>query len=207
MINFLISKTLDIFVKFGYTGLFISALGVFPTEILIASLSAHEGYSIWKISLVTALGETLGSYPMFFLGFALTGKKIYKWIDNNGKILKIDRQKFDYNKDKIKKKSYYYIFLTRFVPWIRLVASMAGGFLRINFFLYSISVFTGVYLYTLVIAYFGYKVGGNLEIIHKYIGIADKWLVLIIFGYITIYLGYKNRQKIKDYIKSFKKRV
>jgi membrane protein DedA with SNARE-associated domain len=206
MINFLISKTLDIFLTLGYTGLFISALGIFPTEILIASLAAHPEYSLTNISFVTALGETLGSYPLFFIGYALTGKKVYKWIENNGKILKIDRDSFDKSRKKILKKSYIYVFLTRFVPWIRLVASMAGGFLRINFFLYSFSVFAGVFIYTYVIAYFGKRLGGNLELIQKYISIADKWLVLIIAIYLVISLGYKNRKKIAKWLISLKKK-
>jgi len=81
---------------------------------------------------------------------------------------------------------------------------MAGGFLRINFFLYSFSVFVGVYIYTLIIAYFGYKAGGNLEIIQKYISLADKWLVLIIVLYLVISLGYKNRKRIAKLLTSLK---
>lgn len=204
MIDLILTKILQFFINLGYPGLFISSLGVFPTEIVMSVL-AIKGFNLYKIALVVGIGEVLGAYPVYLLGFIFTGKKIYKWIDKNGKYLKINKENFEKNKDKLKAKSYWYVLFTRFVPWVRVVVGVAGGFLRMNIFLFSLAVFVGTYIYSFLIAYFSFKVG-TIDVIKKYLRIFDKWIVIIVIGYLVISLIVKNRKKISKWISLLKKK-
>lgn len=197
MLNLVITKLLEWFLDLRYWGLFISAMGIFPTEILIAILASMEENSIWTIALVTSLGEVVGAYPLFFLGRIFTGKNIYQWLDGKGRFLGIDSKKFERSKKKVYKKSYYYVCLSRFVPWLRVAVSLAAGFLRLKILPFSLSVFIGVYLYSLAIAYLGKIAGGDLDTIKRYIKIGDKWLIALVLGYIVVTFGWKKRKAIK----------
>jgi len=200
MFDILISKSLELLVAWQYKGLFISSLGVFPMEIVIALLATTHKANIWVISLVSATGGLVGSYLTYFLGYLFKEDNLYRWLEGNGRFLRIDRKGLEMSKRKILKRSFLYVLITRLVPWLRVVASLAAGFLRVNIFSYSIAVFVGGFIYAFLIAYLGSRVDSDLESIKNFIGLIDKWLVLITVGYIVIAIGYKKRKKIGKYI-------
>lgn len=74
-----------------------------------------------------------------------------------------------------------------------------------NIVLFSLAVFVGTYLYTFLIAYFSFKIG-TIEIIKKYLRIFDKWIVIIVVGYLIVSLIVKNRKKISKWISLLKKK-
>ena len=205
--DILISKILELLVEWKYNGLFISSMGFFPTEIVIVLLATTHKANIWLIALVSAFGGLIGSYLAYFLGYLFTEENLYKWLDGNGKFLRIDKKEIEKSKKRILKRSFLYVFITRLIPWLRIVASMAAGFIKVNIISYSIAVFSGGFLYALLIAYLGSKVDSDLESIKEYIGIIDKWLVLITVGYIFVAVGYKHRKKIGKYINKVLKKI
>ncbi|KKP81613.1 MAG: hypothetical protein UR84_C0020G0002 [candidate division WS6 bacterium GW2011_GWD1_35_594] len=205
MLDILISKLIIWFLELEYWGVFLSALGVFPTEISIALFSATSEANIFTIALVSAVGASIGSIPTYFLGYLFTEEKVYFWLEGRWKFLGIERSKVEKSKEQMRKKAFIYVFITRLVPWLRVVTSIAAGFLRVNLFIYSVGVFGGVFLYSLGIAYIGDKIGYNLEKIMRYIGLIDRWLILFTVGYFAVSIGYKNREKISKWILSFKK--
>ena len=207
MVDILISKTLELLVEWGYKGLFLSSMGFFPTEIVIVLLATTHKANIWGISFVYATGGLIGSYLAYFLGYIFTEENLYKWLEGNGKFLRVDRNGVEKSKNRILKRSFMYVFITRLIPWLRIVASIAAGFLKVNIISYSVAVFIGGFLYALLIAYLGSQVDSDLESIKEYIGIVDKWLVLITVGYISISFGYKNRKKIGKYLKRIFKKL
>ncbi|NLZ24468.1 hypothetical protein GX888_01835 [Candidatus Dojkabacteria bacterium] len=201
MLNLIITKLIEWFIALRYWGIFISAVGLFPTEIVIAILASMEENNVYLISLVTALGEVVGGLPIFLLGSLFTDKNIYKWLDGKGKFLGVNKVRFDSSKNKLDKKKYLYVFLSRFVPWVRVAATLAAGFLRVNFFKFSFALFLGVFFNSLIIAYIGKLAAGNLSTIKKYMSIGDKWIIIIVFGYLLISISWKNRKRIISFLK------
>ncbi len=207
MFDLLLSKTLEVLIDLGYPGLFIVSLGFpVPTEIVIAVQAAAKDSNIWMISLVSALGGVVGSLLTYLLGYIFTIKNPDTWLGGKAKILKIDIKEIEKSRKKVVKSGFFYIFFTRFVPWLKVVASIAAGFFRINIFVYFISVFLGTYIYSILIAYLGLKIGNNIDTLKKYINLFDKWLILIVLAYLVISIGYKNRKRISQLIKSLIKR-
>ena len=200
MFDILISKSLELLVAWQYKGLFIASLGLFPMEIVIAILATTHKANIWLISLVSATGGLVGSYLTYLLGYLFKEDNLYRWLEGNGKFLRVDRKALEMSKRKILKRSFLYVLITRLIPWLRVVASLAAGFLKVNIFTYSIAVFVGGFIYAFLIAYLGSKVDSDLESIKTFISLVDKWLVLITVGYIFIAIGYKQRKKIGKYI-------
>ena len=147
MFELLLSKLLEYLVAWRYLGLFISSLGIFPTEIVILLLSSTHEASILGISCVSALGSLVGAYLTYLLGYIFTEENLYRWVENNGKYLRIDREKVERSKQRLLKRSLLYTFVTRFIPWLKVIASIAAGFLRIDIFRYSVVVFWEASLY------------------------------------------------------------
>ncbi len=205
MIDFFITKLFEILVKFGNWGVFISAIGIFPTEIVMAILAASKEYSIWSIAFASAAGEFVGAFPTYFIGKIFSGKNINKWLNGKGKFLGINDDNFAKSSDQIIKHGHIYIFLSRFIPYLRVVSGVAAGFLGVNVFFFSASVFLGSYVYSLLIAYMGLRVGGDLETIKKYVNLFNKWILAFIILYVIIKTFIKHKKKILKFIKGLRK--
>lgn len=199
MFDILISKLLELLVDWGYKGLFLSSMGVFPTEIVIALLATTHQKSILGISLVSALGGLVGSYLTYFLGYLFTEENVYGWLEGNGKFLNIKRKEVEKSKERILEKSFLYVLITRLVPWLRVIASLAAGVIKVRFIPYSIAVFIGGFIYAFIIAFIGSQVDSDLESIKRYISLIDKWLVILFVTYILASLVYKHRGRIRKY--------
>lgn len=205
MIDFLITKIFEILIKLGNWGVFVAAVGIFPTEIIMSILAASKEYSIWSIAFASGAGEFIGAFPTYLIGKIFSGKNINKWLNGKGKFLGINDESFEKSSKQIIKHGHIYIFLSRFVPYLRVVSGVAAGFLEINVFFFSASVFLGSYVYSLLIAYLGLKVGGDLETIKKYLNLFNKWILVIIILYFVIKASIKHRDKIAKFFKRMKK--
>ncbi len=205
MIDLLITKVFEILVRYGNWGVFISAIGIFPTEIVMAILAASKEYSLWSIAFASAAGEFVGAFPTYLVGKIFSGKNINKWLNGRGKFLGINDDSFAKSTKQIVKHGHVYIFLSRFVPYLRVVSGVASGFLEINAFFFSASVFLGSYVYSLLIAYMGLSVGGDLESIKKYVHLFNKWILVAIILYFVIKISIKYRKKIFKYLKTLRK--
>lgn len=204
MFDLLLSKTLEFFISLGYPGLFVVALGFpLPTEIIIAVLATAQNSNIWIISLVSSMGGVIGGLLTYLLGYLFTVKNPDRWFGGKSKLLKLNPETIQKSREKILKKGFFYAFFTRAIPWLRVPASLAAGFFRMNFVIYTLAIFLGGYVYSFVIAYLGSKMGK--EII-SYLKIFDKWILVIFFAYLGISTGYKNRDKIAHWIISLKKK-
>ena len=200
MLDFLLTKTLALLVNLKFLGLFIVSLG-FPVPIeMVMAVLATKGISIWQIALVSGLGSILGYQFPYFFGYIFTIKNPDTWLGGKAKFLKIDREKMEKSRKSIVKKSFFYIVITRFLPWLRVATSMGAGFFRVNIFVHSLAVFIGMFTYSLVIAYVGKQIGGDIGAIVRYIQISDKWLILVVIGFLVIYTGFRMRKSIAKLI-------
>lgn len=204
MIDFLLTKTVEILVDMGYWGVFLSALGLFPTEVVITLFSASEGSSMWLIAVVASLGAVISGIPTYFLGYLFTEDVLYKWLNGKGSFLKIDTNKIDETKKKVRKHSFVYIFITRSIPWLRVVATIAAGYVKMGIFQFCIAVFGGMFLYTILLSIIGAEAGHNWGVIKEYIGVVDRLVVAISVVSLLTFVLYKGKRKIVSRIRSRK---
>jgi membrane protein DedA with SNARE-associated domain len=196
MIDFLLTKTVEILVDMGYWGVFLSALGLFPTEVVITLFSATEESSMWLIALVASIGSVVGGIPTYFLGYLFTEDVLYKWLNGKGSFLRIDTKSIEKSKKKIRKHSFIYIFLTRLIPWLRVVASIAAGYVKTGILQFSVAVFLGMFLYTILLSVIGAQAGHNWDEIQKYLNTIDKGVIALIIASTLTYFLYKSKKKV-----------
>lgn len=183
------------FQTLGYWGVFISGLGVFPIEITLAMMGANNPNSLIRISLVASIAEAVGVLPTYYVGYYFRNKDLLKFLNGKGKFLHISEKSYNTGYKNFKKTGSIYIFLSRFVPWIRAAAALIAGYVKFSPILLSLIVFPATFIYSYAFAYVGAEIGDNWDQIKRVIDTFNNaTLALIIIGGI-VYL-YVNRKKI-----------
>lgn len=197
MINLLLGRIINVLADLGYLGVFLSSMGILPTEVVITVFSATPQANIWMIALISSLGASIGGLPAYFLGYIFNEDVLYGWLNGKGKFLRINTDNIEKGKVNAAKNSFVYVYLTRLVPWLRIVASIAAGYIRVNVFQYTLAVFLGTFTYAIILSYIGSRAGNNWEVISSFIGNIEKG-VIIILGLITAFyllFTWKKRRK------------
>ncbi len=202
MIDILLTKIVEWLVSLGYMGVFLSSLGLFPTEIVIALFSSSNEANIWLISLVASVGAVIGSIPIYLLGSLFTKDTLYSWLNGKGKFLGIDTQEIDRRQQKLRKGAFIYILLTRLIPWLRVVTTIAAGYIRAGFFRNILATFIGMYIYTLFISSIGIHAGDNWELIKQYLHITDQGTIALGIAILFSFFLYKGKRKIMTEVRT-----
>ena len=191
------------FTNLGYWGVFLACLGIFPAEIVIAMAGAIMPQNILEIAIVAGLGELAGAYFTYLVGYYFSNKDFLKFLTKGkGKVLGVNEKSYNEGYESVKRKGVFYILITRFVPWLRVVATLIAGYIKLNIPLFSLAVFGGTVVYGYVFAYIGAEVGFNWGQIKKIIDTFNNTSLGIIFIIILLYL-YLNREKLFDFNNGF----
>jgi membrane protein DedA with SNARE-associated domain len=195
MISYWIKEIAHLLGDLGYWGVFISSLGLFPKEIVMAVVGAINPDSLLKIAFVGGLGASIGTVLTYHVGYYFRNKDILKFLNGKGKFLHISEEKYNKGEKFLKKGGAPFIFFSRFLPWVRVVTVLASGYLKYNFFTVLIAVFLGTSTYAYIFAYIGSKVGFNWDEIKKIIDVFNNSILgLTVIGILLVV--YFNRKRI-----------
>jgi membrane protein DedA with SNARE-associated domain len=188
MVEHIINLIILILDKLGYFGTFIgmffeSACIPIPSEVILpfgGYLSFTGRLNLPLVILFGTLGGTVGSIFAYEIG-AIGGRPLVekyaeKLFLNKEKIAKSDTV-FNKYGDKI-------IFLSRLLPIIRTFISLPAGIAKMNFTKFVIYTFVGSAIWSAFLAYLGYKMGQNWEIIRSYYHYADITVAVLIVLFI-----------------------
>jgi membrane protein DedA with SNARE-associated domain len=178
----------------GYWGVFIACFGVFPAEVVISALAALWPDKLVQISLVAALGESFGAIPPYLIGLYFHKKDILGFIERRGKLMNVSKTSYQNGYNSITKNGALYLFFARFVPWVRVAASLIAGYVKYSYIIFTITVFIPTFIYAYAFAYTGSKVGFNWHQIKKIMDTFNNGMLILIGLSIVIYV-YTNRKK------------
>ncbi len=138
----------DVLLNYGYFGLFIAsflASTIFPfgSEGILVLL-VYKKFNIPTLVLVASAGNYFGACTSYYIG--LKGRGIVE------RYLRIDSKDIE-KAEKYFSKYGMYILLFTWLPFIGDAFTVAGGLMRLRFWLFSVLVFTGKFLRYLAVAY------------------------------------------------------
>lgn len=157
-----------------------------PSELVLP----FAGYWAWKENnllfaifaiLVGAIGNTLGSLPLYYLGYL--GRN---YIKKYGKYFFISEKKLKNVEKWFNKNSLLTIFFTRFIPGIRSLASIPAGTFKTNLKEYFILTFLGFFVWNSLLVSLGYYFGEYWEISLNYASQVEIF-ALLIFALIILF--------------------
>lgn len=188
----------------GYPGIFIlmaleSALIPIPSEVIMpfsGFLVSQGQFSLLGIVIAGALGNLVGSWGAYALGYWAHDKIIRKLVKKYGKFILLTEDEYDSAVKLFSKNGQLFVAISRMLPAVRTVISLPAGVARLNFIKFSLFTFIGCLIWSLILAYIGVKLGENWEMIRPYFRKFDIIIVattIILFGAYIYYKLHKNK--------------
>ena len=203
MLSQIINFIVETVGQLGYLGIFImmfleSSFFPFPSEVVMipAGYLAYKGeMNMYLVILFGILGSLAGALFNYYLALKLGRKFLMRY----GKYILISEDTILKMEDFFNKHGHVSTFFGRLIPVVRQYISLPAGLSRMNLFVFSVFTSLGAGIWVVILAFLGYYLGGNEELIKEYLHqIIIALLVLIVF---FSYLYYKftkrkNRRKI-----------
>lgn len=185
--------------EFGYLGIFImafleSTFVPIPSEVTMipAGYLIHEGkMNFWLVFVGATAGAVGGAVANYFIAYYYGRRFLYAF----GKYMFFDHAKME------KLDKYFALhgeistFTGRLIPGLRHVISFPAGLAHMD--LKKFSIYTGVggglWMVTLILV--GYLIGGNPELVHKYMPYVTGVVVFSVIVMIGLYVRSNRRKK------------
>ena len=160
-----------------------SAAIPFPSELIMPLagwlLIQAKGGSQWLVLLAGfygALGNLLGSWVAYWISLKGGRPLLLKW----GKYVLITRDEIDRAEVWFGKYGEWAVFFSRLLPVVRTFISVPAGLARMNIWKFSLYTFTGSFPWSLGLAYGGYLMGENWEVLRSAMRPFDIPIVMLI---------------------------
>ena len=189
---------ISIIIYLSYFGIFIlmfcESFNIpIPSEVVMTYsgyLSSKGVFNIYFVIIVGTLGNILGSYLSYLLGFY----KGYDFLEKYGKYVLLTHTDIKKAHNWILKYGDITIFISRILPIVRTFISFPAGALKMNLKKFMIFTTIGSLIWTTLLALLGLYFGSNWIVISKYINsFSLPILILIIIGIIVyVYIHIKK---------------
>lgn len=183
----------------GYLGLLFlmfieNVFPPIPSELILPMggyLAKTGEMSFPLVILMGGLGATLGSLPLYYIGYAFGEKRVRNFCKNHGFWLGVDEHDFDKAKQWFSRHQGKSIFLCRMVPGVRSLIAVPAGVNRMELPKYLLYTFLGSSLWSLFLVTAGYFLGASFKRVDEFLGPFSK----IIVGAIVLYFVYRAFSK------------
>jgi len=156
----------------GYPGLFIlmameSMVFPLPSELVMpfAGYLIATGHLSWVgVIVASSLGSLCGSLISYYIGKHGGERTVRKF----GKYLLLDVADLEKTEGWFRKSGSKTIFISRFVPVVRHLISIPAGIGKMDLKKFSIYTVLGATIWNTFLAYLGYWLGSNWQLVRQY---------------------------------------
>ena len=151
-----------------------------PSELIMplaGFLAARERVSFWGAVIAGTAGSLLGATAWYVVGRRMGERGVRRWVDAHGRWLGLHGRDIDRAQQWFRRRGGRAVLIGRLIPGVRTFISVPAGFSDmpvLPFLLYSL---VGSALWTLALAWAGRLLGGQYELVSKWIGPVS-WVVL-----------------------------
>lgn len=178
-----------------------SALIPLPSEIIMpfsGYLASTGRFNLLAVSLAGALGNLLGSWVAYGIGFCSHERLVRKFVRRWGKWLLINEEELDSTEQWLHKYKDLVVMGSRVLPGVRTVVSLPCGIAKLPILRFSILTFAGSFVWSYFLAWVGYILGQNWQALGPFFHKADALIIsLAILG-----LGWYIYHKFKLFPKN-----
>lgn len=184
--------------KLGYPGILIlmameSSIIPVPSELVMppAGYLAHRGeMNLWLAVLCGTVGSLIGSYINYFVSQIVGRPLIIKY----GKYIGMSQRRLEKVEKYFEDHGEISVFVCRLLPVMRHLISIPAGLARMNLARFAAYTALGAGLWMIVLAYIGFFIGENQELINQYAHEALLWVSLFCALLVTAYVWWQRRK-------------
>ena len=199
MLEFLSGFIIHLIQSLGYFGIFFlmlleSMLIPIPSEITMpfaGYLITTGSMSFVPVVLVGALGNLVGSWIGYAIGYFLEETIILTLIRKYGKFILISTNEYNHSLKWFNKFGDKITFFTRIIPAVRTFISLPAGLAKMNFWKFSIYTFLGSLIWSAVLTYIGVYLGNKWDSIGVYFHKFDLILAVLLVLTVLFYINHK----------------
>ena len=198
--------------RFGYAGIIIlmgleSSFVPFPSEVVIppagylSSTAGGEQMILWLVIAAGIAGSVIGALFNYALAYFF-GRKVLVVIGLGLRKIPLIGRFIGFNEDKVikwegffKKHGEISTFIGRLIPGIRQYISFPAGLARMNLLKFTAYTGLGAGIWVVILAYIGYFVGKNEELIKENSHLASLFLLLLVIIVVACYIFFHRRAK------------
>ena len=186
----------------GYVGILLlmameSSLFPVPSELVVppAGYLASQGQmNIWLVIFFSTLGSLIGALFNYAIAYYL-GRP---WILRYGKYFLIPPEKFARVESFFLKHGEISTFTGRLIIVVRHLISLPAGLSKMDLKRFTIFTLVGSFIWVSILAYIGYIVGNNMDLVKSYYKQAAIGLVVIMSIVLAVYIAWqKTRVRIE----------
>lgn len=199
MIELLSGFIIHLIQSSGYFGVFIlmtleSALIPIPSEVTMpfaGFLVSTGGFSLVPVILVGALGNLVGSWIGYAIGYFLEETIILTLIKKYGKFILVTEHEYNHSLKWFNKFGDKIAFFSRMLPAVRTFISLPAGLAEMNFWKFSVYTFFGSLIWSAVLTYVGVYLGSKWNTLGVYFHQFDLVLAVVLVLTILFYVNHK----------------
>jgi membrane protein DedA with SNARE-associated domain len=199
----------DLIVHFGYPGLFIvmflgnigtpvgtevvmPTAGALAAQGMLPAIGSLPGWIV--VALVGTIGEICGATTLYEVGYHGGLPFVHRY----GKYLGFKERELGHVQRFFAKFGHWAVFLARFVPFVRGVASLPAGLSRMSLPLFLVSTAVGSAIFCFGLSYLGQVAGNHLDAITAVLHKAALLIVVVIVVLIVAAVFVIRSRKKKD---------
>ncbi|MEA2101928.1 MAG: DedA family protein [Thermodesulfobacteriota bacterium] len=195
----IVSWLVETIARFGYAGIvglmFLeSSFFPFPSEVVIPPagyLASRGDMDLYMVIIMGIMGSLMGALFNYFIALFIGRPLLTKYgryiFLSEHRLAKMDAFFFTHGEISI--------FTTRMVPGIRQYISFPAGLARMSLVKFSIYTAMGAAIWVGILAWIGFTVGNNMDMVRQYSRHATLTLVCGIGVIVCLYIWRYRRQK------------
>jgi len=185
----------------GYPGIFLlmaveSSIIPFPSEVVMppAGYLVFQGkMNPWLVVLAGGLGSLAGAYANYY-GARYLGRPL---LLQYGRFVGLAELKLEKAEHFFRKHGEISTFIGRLLPVIRQLISVPAGLARMNHARFAFYTALGASIWCAVLAWIGYLIGDNQQLIMQMSRQALVWVLLFSLVLMAVYIGRQRRSGSK----------
>jgi membrane protein DedA with SNARE-associated domain len=199
MIELLSGFIIQLIQSTGYLGVFVlmtleSALIPIPSEVTMpfAGFLVTTGqFSFLGVVVIGALGNLVGSWIGYAIGYFLEETIILTLIKKYGKFILVTVDEYNHSLKWFNKFGDKIAFFSRMLPAVRTFISLPCGLAEMNFWKFSVYTFLGSLIWSALLTYVGVYLGSKWDTIGVYFHRFDLVLAVILVFTVLFYVNHK----------------
>ena len=157
-----------------------------PSELImpLAGYMVSQGqFSFAGVVIAGTIGSILGALPLYYLGRKMGEERLKELADRHGRWLTVSRGEVERAKSWFDRHGGAAVFFCRLVPGIRSLISLPAGIDRMNLGAFLAWTAAGSAIWTALLAWLGYFLGGRFKVVEEYLDPAAN----VVFGGIVVW--------------------